>query len=211
MQVSPISLLQQYFPELSSAQEKKFLALSALYQFWNEQINVVSRKDIDELYVRHVLHSLAIAKFIQFKPGTSVMDLGTGGGFPGIPLAIFFPEVHFLLVDSISKKIRVVHEIAQSLELNNVQAATSRAEQIKEQFDFVVTRAVARSAKLQAWCKGRINPRSQHILRNGIIALKGGDLSDELSEIRGRHQITPITEYFKEAFFETKKIVYFIP
>ena len=202
-------IISKYFNDLSSDQVEKFKSLLDLYQHWNEAINVVSRKDIDELYIRHVLHSLAIARFIQFLPGSRVMDLGTGGGFPGIPLAIFFPQVQFLLVDSIGKKIKVVEEIAGALDLHNVRAKAARVEQVNEQFDFIVTRAVAKSSKLKTWTRGKLLPKGNHQLPNGIIALKGGDLSAELKEVKAKKiKQVNISSYFQESFFETKKIVY---
>ena len=202
-------IISKYFNDLSSDQVEKFKSLLDLYQHWNEAINVVSRKDIDELYIRHVLHSLAIARFIQFLPGSRVMDLGTGGGFPGIPLAIFFPQVQFLLVDSIGKKIKVVEEIAGALDLHNVRAKAARVEQVNEKFDFIVTRAVAKSSKLKTWTRGKLLPKGNHQLPNGIIALKGGDLSAELKEVKAKKiKQVNISSYFQESFFETKKIVY---
>ena len=202
-------IISKYFNDLSSDQVEKFKSLLDLYQHWNEAINVVSRKDIDELYIRHVLHSLAIARFIQFLPGSRVMDLGTGGGFPGIPLAIFFPQVQFLLVDSIGKKIKVVEEVAGALDLHNVRAKAARVEQVNEKFDFIVTRAVAKSSKLKTWTRGKLLPKGNHQLPNGIIALKGGDLSAELKEVKAKKiKQVNISSYFQESFFETKKIVY---
>ena len=204
-----MEIVLKYFPHLTSRQIQQLELLESLYQDWNLKINVVSRKDIDELYIRHVLHSLAIARFIQFLPGSRVMDLGTGGGFPGIPLAIFFPQVQFLLVDSIGKKIKVVEEIAGALDLHNVRAKAARVEQVNEQFDFIVTRAVAKSSKLKTWTRGKLLPKGNHQLPNGIIALKGGDLSAELKEVKAKKiKQVNISSYFQESFFETKKIVY---
>ena len=203
------SILSKYFGDLSEDQIKKFESLYDIYRHWNNAINVISRKDIDELYIRHVLHSLAIAKYIKFLPESKIMDLGTGGGFPGIPLAIYFPKAHFLLIDSIGKKIRVVEEVTKSLGLSNVRVKTSRVEQIDEKFDFIVTRAVARSSKLKTWTKGKFSTSHRHHLSNGIIALKGGDLLEELREVKSKKvEEVAINDYFDEPFFETKKITY---
>jgi len=202
------SLIKEYFPHISPEQEKQFLALSALYTYWNERINVISRKDIEELYLRHVLHSLAIARLIHFQSGSKIMDLGTGGGFPGIPLAILFPNVEFLLVDSIAKKIKVVSEVVGGLDLKNVCTRSARAEQVDQKFDFIVTRAVARSAKLRNWTKGKILRDNQHDLPNGIIALKGGDLTEELKEVKTKTRLFNITDFFDDPFFETKKVIW---
>ncbi len=201
------SIIFDYFPELSSEQKEQFKKLEFLYKDWNQKINVVSRKDIDELYIRHVLHSLAIAKFQQFKPGTSVLDVGTGGGFPGVPLAILFPETQFMLVDAIGKKIKVVQEVVDGLGITNVVAKHTRVEEIPEQFDFIVSRAVAAMPTFVHWVKGRIKKESVHERKNGILYLKGGDLTEELKDYRTT-QIYDLTDYFKEDFFETKKVVY---
>jgi len=197
----------KYFPKLSENQRRQFVLLEQLYMDWNLKINVVSRKDIDELYLRHVLHSLGIAKVVQFQPGSLILDVGTGGGFPGIPLAILFPEVHFTLVDSIGKKIKVVQEVVDGLGLTNVTAINDRVEQVDAQFDFIVSRAVAAMPTFVHWVRGRIKKDSKHVLRNGIFYLKGGDLEEELKEYRAV-QIFELTDYFEEAFFETKKVVY---
>lgn len=197
----------EYFPNLSENQKQQFKKLEDLYKDWNQKINVVSRKDIDELYVRHVLHSLGIAKFINFKDGSSVLDVGTGGGFPGIPLAIFFPEVQFTLVDSIGKKIKVVDEVVEGLQLSNVKTINARVEEIPGQFDFIVSRAVAAMPTFVHWIKGKIKKESVHSIRNGILYLKGGDLLDELKDYKTA-EIFELTDYFKEEFFETKKMVY---
>ncbi|WP_445385615.1 16S rRNA (guanine(527)-N(7))-methyltransferase RsmG [Robiginitalea sp. IMCC44478] len=197
----------QYFPNLSDTQKARFEALAALYHDWNAKINVVSRKDIDELYLRHVLHSLGIAKVLRFEPGASVLDVGTGGGFPGIPLAILFPQTHFTLVDAIGKKIRVVEEVIAGLGLENAEARQIRVEQLHEQFDFIVSRAVAAMPTFVRWTEGKIKSKSVHSVPNGILYLKGGDLSEELSGFP-QAEVTELSRYFKEPFFETKKVVY---
>lgn len=203
-----VDIITNYFQDLTEQQIERFAQLDALYKHWNAQINVISRKDIDELYLRHVLHSLAIAKVVHFKPKTKILDVGTGGGFPGIPLAILFPEVEFVLVDSIGKKIKVVNEIAEALELTNLKAFHKRAEEIQEQFDFVVTRAVARISKFLPWVKGKLKGESKHSLKNGILFLKGGDLEDEIAESGKKVDIFPLQHFFQEDFFETKVIAY---
>ena len=200
-------IIFENFPNLSEDQKRRFGKLEELYKDWNQKINVVSRKDIDELYLRHVLHSLGIAKFIQFKEGSTILDVGTGGGFPGIPLAIFFPEVQFTLVDSIGKKIKVVNEVVEGLELTNVTTINARVEEIPGQFDFIVSRAVAAMPTFVHWIKGKIKKESKHDIRNGILYLKGGDLHEELKNYRTA-EIFDLTNYFKEDFFETKKMVY---
>lgn len=200
-------LIFDYFPNLTQQQQNQFIALETLYQDWNLKINVVSRKDIEELYLRHVLHSLAIAKFISFKPGAQILDVGTGGGFPGIPLAILFPETHFTLVDAIGKKIKVIEEVVAGLGLENVIAKHQRVEEDKHQYDFVVSRAVAAMPTFMRWIKGRIKKVSEHSIKNGVLYLKGGDLSEELKDYR-TVQIYSLMNYYKEDFFETKKLVY---
>ncbi len=202
-----IEIVLKYFPDLTEEQKEQFAQLENLYQDWNQKINVVSRKDIDELYLRHILHSLGIAKIQQFLPGSKVLDVGTGGGFPGIPLAILFPETHFTLVDSIGKKIKVVEEVVAGLGITNVSPINSRVEEIKGQFDFIVSRAVAAMPTFTHWVKGKIKKEAVHERRNGILYLKGGDLSDELRNYRTA-EIFDLTDYFKEEFFETKKVVY---
>jgi 16S rRNA (guanine527-N7)-methyltransferase len=201
-------LIQKYFPELTDDQISKFDQLYDLYSFWNAQINVISRKDIDELYERHILHSLGIAKFCSFKPGEKVLDVGTGGGFPGIPLAILFPDTRFHLVDSIGKKIKVVNEVALALGLKNVKASHLRAEQVSDKYDFVVSRAVTRLIDFYPWVKGRFNADSKNAIANGILYLKGGDLKEEIAESRLKAELYPLSEYFEEPFFETKYVVY---
>jgi len=197
----------EYFPNLSEEQQFQFRKLEELYKDWNLKINVVSRKDIDELYLRHVLHSLGIAKILTFNEGSEVLDVGTGGGFPGIPLAILFPQVKFTLVDSIGKKIKVVNEVKEGLQLTNVVTINARVEEIPGQFDFIVSRAVAAMPTFVHWVKGKIKKNSIHEKKNGILYLKGGDLSDELDNYKTA-QIFDLTDYFKEEFFETKKVVY---
>ncbi|CAZ94820.1 16S rRNA (guanine(527)-N(7))-methyltransferase RsmG [Zobellia galactanivorans] len=200
-------LVFKYFPNLSELQQKRFILLEELYKDWNQKINVVSRKDIDELYLRHVLHSTGIAKVQQFNDGASVLDVGTGGGFPGVPLAILFPEVQFTLVDSIGKKIKVVEEVVQGLGIDNVRTINARVEETKEQHDFIVSRAVAAMPTFVHWVKGRIKKDSLHERRNGILYLKGGDLSEELEGYKSV-ETYDLTDYFEESFFETKKVVY---
>lgn len=196
-----------YFPNLTTLQIEQFRALEKLYKEWNEKINVISRKDIDELYIKHVLHSLAIAQIIQFKDGSEILDVGTGGGFPGIPLAILFPNVNFHLVDSIQKKINVVNGVAESIGLKNIQAEQKRAEKIKTKYDFVVSRAVTQMPKFVGWVRNKFKEKNQNNLPNGIIYLKGGDLQEELQDYP-QVQIFEIPDFFTESFFETKKIVY---
>lgn len=201
--------LLRYFPDLSKTQADQFRELLPLYQEWNEKINVISRKDVENFYERHVLHSLGIAKVLAFKPRTSVLDVGTGGGFPGIPLAILFPEVEFHLVDSIGKKIKVVNEVSKLLHLSNVVASHTRAEDINQNYDFVISRAVTRLARFYPWVRKKFTDKSRHKLKNGVLYLKGGDLQEELQESRLRKIATyPLREYFESDFFETKKVVY---
>lgn len=202
-----MELIQRYFPDLSDVQIAKFAQLQDLYQDWNLKINVVSRKDIDELYLRHVLHSLGIAQVMEFNAGAQVMDVGTGGGFPGIPLAILFPETNFHLVDSIGKKIKVVNEVVQGLGLQNVRTTHGRVEEVKEEYDFIVSRAVAQMETFVRWTKKKIAKKQQHSLANGILYLKGGDLSEELKNFP-KATIYDLPDYFKEDFFETKKVVH---
>lgn len=202
------ALIQKYFKDLSEDQIAKFDQLYDLYSFWNAQINVISRKDIEELYQRHILHSLGIAKFCAFKPGTKVLDVGTGGGFPGIPLAIMFPETQFHLVDSIGKKIKVVTEVAAALGLTNVKASHLRAEQVTDKYDFVVSRAVTRLSDFYPWIKGKFTKQSNHAIANGILYLKGGELADEIKESGLKAELYPLSAYFEEDFFETKYVVY---
>lgn len=202
------SIIFHYFPHLTETQKEQFLKLGDLYAEWNEKINVVSRKDIENIYVNHILHSLSIAKVMAFKPGAQVLDVGTGGGFPGIPLAILFPETSFHLVDSIGKKITVVNEVAKAIGLKNVKAEQIRAEQIKGKYDFVVSRAVTRMKEFYGWVFNKINAQSNHSLDNGILYLKGGDLDEEMNELKKRYSVYELPDFFSEPYFETKKVVY---
>ena len=203
-----MELILKYFPDLTEEQKRQSAALYDLYTDWNSKINVISRKDIENLYEHHVLHSLGIAKVIRFKPGTKVMDLGTGGGFPGIPLAILFPEVQFHLVDSIGKKVRVATEIAGSIELKNVTTRHARAEEEKQLFDFVVSRAVMPLTDLLKIIRKNISPKQQNALPNGLICLKGGELERETMPVKNKTTMWNLKEFFGEEFFETKKVVY---
>jgi 16S rRNA (guanine527-N7)-methyltransferase len=203
-----MDIILKYFPNLSAHQQQQLAQLLPLYIDWNQKINVISRKDIENFYERHVLHSLAIAKYIQFVAGTKVLDLGCGGGFPAVPLAIFFPEVQVFAVDSIGKKIKVVEEVSKSIGLTNITAMHARAESLNQNFDFIVTRAVAPMWDLYRWVSGKIEKEHKNPLNNGIIALKGGDLSEEFAKFRHRHKFIALSDYFAEEYFETKKIVY---
>lgn len=206
--MSDFSIITSYFPDLSDEQKRQFEMLGHLYEEWNQKINVISRKDIEELYVRHVLHSLAISKFTGFAPGSEIIDIGTGGGFPGIPLAIMYPESQFLLVDSIGKKIKVVNAVIEEAGISNAVGEHVRAEKVKKQFDFVVTRAVARSKQLWNWSHQLVSRNSTNTIENGIIALKGGNLRDELKELKRPYQEIAIADFFDQDFFDTKKIIY---
>ena len=203
-----MELILKYFPDLTEEQKRQFAALYDLYTDWNSKINVISRKDIENLYEHHVLHSLGIAKVIRFKPGTKVMDLGTGGGFPGIPLAILFPEVQFHLVDSIGKKVRVATEVANAIGLKNVTFRHARAEEEKQLFDFVVSRAVMPLTDLLKIIRKNISPKQQNALPNGLICLKGGELERETMPVKNKTTMWNLKEFFGEEFFETKKVVY---
>ncbi|MBP6551219.1 MAG: 16S rRNA (guanine(527)-N(7))-methyltransferase RsmG [Flavobacterium sp.] len=199
--------IQKYFPYLTDIQKEQFAKLDFLYHDWNAKINVISRKDIDELYTKHVLHSLGIAKVIKFEPGTFVLDVGTGGGFPGIPLAILFPETRFYLIDVIAKKIKVVQAVVDALELKNVKAEQIRAELVKGDFDFIVSRAVTNMPDFVSWIKDKIKKKSKHELRNGILYLKGGDLTEELKDFPKATEYN-LSDFFEDEFFETKKVVH---
>jgi len=202
-----MKLIQKYFKDLTEDQLNQFQKLELLYKDWNSRINVISRKDIDELYLRHVLHSLAIAKFIQFNKGTHIIDVGTGGGFPGIPLAILFPDCKFHLVDSIAKKIKVVDEVVEGLKLQNVRTTNGRAETINDQYDFIISRAVAQMETFVRWVKYSVAKKSNHDLKNGVLYLKGGDLTEELS-LFPKAVIYPLADFFEEDFYETKSVVH---
>ena len=202
------SIVLKYFSKLDDTQRQRFDQLSSLYAFWNAQINVISRKDMDAFMERHVLHSLGIAKIMDFEAGTKVLDVGTGGGFPGIPLAILFPEVDFLLIDSIGKKIKVVQAVIEDLGLTNVRAKHQRVERITEQFDFVISRAVTRMPIFLKWIDTRFSSCCKNELPNGVLYLKGGDLSKEMKEVKRYSRSFNLSKYFEEDFFETKKVVY---
>ena len=202
-----MEIIQKYFTDLTAIQIEQFGQLEKLYKEWTAQINVISRKDIDELYLRHVLHGLAIAKVQPFVAGSRILDVGTGGGFPGIPLAILFPEVQFVLVDAIGKKIKVVEAVADSIGLTNVSAHHIRAEKVKGQFDFIVSRAVTNMPDFVKWVRKKVAKKQNHELKNGILYLKGGDLTEELKDF-AKATLFPIPTYFDEEFFETKKVVH---
>ena len=201
-----VSLILKYFPEITDEQKQQFEKLEKLYTEWNEKINVISRKDMDGLYEKHILHSLGIAKVMPFADGTKVLDVGTGGGFPGIPLAILFPEVSFTLIDSIGKKIKVVEAVSEGLGLKNVTAVHGRAEKLKEKFHFVVSRAVTQMPEFLRWLKGKFEKEQFNEKHNGVLYLKGGDLAEELAGLRC--EIFQLKNYFEEEFFDTKKVVY---
>jgi len=203
-----MEILTKYFPDLTDQQMDQFGRLGPLYEEWNAQINVISRKDIEQLYERHVLHSLAIAKVIRFKPHTTVLDVGTGGGFPGIPLAILFPETSFMLIDSIGKKIKVVNEVASALGLTNVTAEHIRVEEVKQKFDFVVSRAVTAFPRFVSMARTKVASQSKNDLPNGILYLKGGDFEDEIEPFRKQIQVYELQSFFQEEFFETKRLIH---
>lgn len=203
-----MELIKKYFPQITSHQEAQFAELQSLYSFWNNQINVISRADLDNLYERHVLHSLGIAKIVEFKSGTEILDVGTGGGFPGIPLGIMFPEASFHLIDGIGKKIKVVNEIATALKLENVKAEQIRAEQLRTDYEFIVSRAVTQLPLFFTWVRGKISSNNFHGLKNGLLMLKGGDLEDELIAFGRKTKTYHLADYFEEDFFDTKKVIY---
>lgn len=203
-----MELIKKYFPQLTEDQLQKFEQLGPLYQEWNEKINVISRKDMDNFYERHVLHSLAIAKAMRFQPGTTILDVGTGGGFPGIPLAILYPDSEFHLVDSIGKKIKVVDEVSQALGLKNVRTTHGRVEKVKEKYDFIVSRAVTKMPVFISWIRNKIKTEQINALPNGILYLKGGDLREEMKPIKSYYEFYDISDFYEEEFFDTKKVVY---
>ncbi len=203
-----VSLIYDHFPDLSAKQKQQFADLYDLYQLWNNQINVISRKDTEHFYERHVLHSLGIAKVQPFLPGSMVLDVGTGGGFPGIPLAILFPETKFTLVDSIGKKIKVVNEVATALGLENVKTINDRAENILVSYDFIISRAVTKMPDFMKWVKNKNKSKSQHELKNGILYLKGGDLKEEMAQVKNKVHYFQLHDYFPTEFFETKMVVH---
>jgi 16S rRNA (guanine527-N7)-methyltransferase len=205
-----MQLINKYFPSLTREQTAQFVLLESLYGFWNERINVISRKDIENLYLHHVLHSLSVARVVEFIRGTTIIDAGTGGGFPGIPLAIMFPEARFILVDSITKKIKVVDEVIRETKLTNCSTRNLRMEDLRDKGDFVVCRAVAEIPKLFGWVQKNIIPGGTNAFQNGLLALKGGDLNDELSTLKNKNQVFSISDYFTEPFFEAKKVVHVI-
>ncbi len=201
-------LIEHYFPLLSVDQKNLFAKLGPLYSEWNSKVNLVSRADIENLYERHILHSLAIASFLKFKPGTKILDIGTGGGFPGIPLAIFFPEVNFTLVDSIAKKIKVVEDVILQLNLKNATAICERAEKLDMEFEYVVSRATAPLNDLYKWSRTKISRKQKNAVPNGIICLKGGDLTTEIQPFKGSVEVVPVSDYFKEPWFDSKFLVF---
>jgi 16S rRNA (guanine527-N7)-methyltransferase len=203
------NIIEKYF-EITPLQRDQFAKLGPLYAEWNEKINVISRKDVENLYVNHILHSLGVAKVMSFQKGAEVLDVGTGGGFPGIPLAILFPDTKFHLVDSIGKKITVVKEVSKAIGLTNVEAEQVRAEEIKHKYDFIVSRAVARMKEFYGWVRNKTKPKSLHTLDNGILYLKGGDLDEEMKELKQPYSQYDLTDFFQEEFFETKKVI-FVP
>ncbi len=203
-----MDIILKYFPDLTERQREQFAALLPLYEEWNAQINVISRKDMEHFYEHHVLHSLAIAKVLQFKPMTEVLDVGTGGGFPGVPLAIMFPDARFTLIDSIGKKIKVVSDVIERIGLTNTKAMQIRAEQLDGEFDFVVSRAVTTLGEFVPWVKNKISKSQYNNMRNGILYLKGGDLKNELFPFRHKVKTWDISDFFEEEFFETKKVIY---
>jgi len=208
MNVMLMDLILKYFPDLTDRQKEQFAALPALYSDWNSKINVISRKDMDHFMEHHVLHSLAIAKVVRFASMADILDVGTGGGFPGVPLAILFPETHFYLVDSIGKKIKVVQDVVRQLGLTNVRAEQIRAEQVEGEYDFIVSRAVTNLSDFVGWVRGKVSRSQYHDMQNGILYLKGGDLDEELAPFRKKVHLYEISEFYEEAYFETKKVIH---
>jgi len=206
-----MQIIEKYFPELTPTQKEKLEQLAPLFQEWNMRVNLVSRKDIEYLNIRHVLHSMSVAKFFRFRTGTEILDIGTGGGFPGIPLAILFPEVNFHLVDSIGKKIKIVKIIADELDLQNIKADQARGENLKYKYDFIASRAVTSLPKFFYWMKGKIKKQSAHEFSNGIIYLKGGEFQEELKQIPWENKVYTLNDLFEESFFDTKKLIYLYP
>jgi 16S rRNA (guanine527-N7)-methyltransferase len=203
-----MDLILNYFPDLTEKQKNQFAQLEPLYKDWNEKINVISRKDMDYFYERHVLHALGIAKVVSFQPGTKILDIGTGGGFPGVPLAILFPDTHFHLVDSIGKKITVLKDVAKQIKLSNVEVQQVRAEDLVRKYDFILSRAVTKFANFYPWVKGKFKKEDFNEIPNGMLLLKGGDVDEEMEELPVSYVSYHLDDYFKEAFFETKKVVY---
>lgn len=203
-----MDVILRYFSDLTETQKDQFGKLDELYRFWNAQINLISRKDIDNLYLHHILHSLAVAKVITFNSGSKILDVGTGGGFPGIPLAIMFPEVQFHLVDSIGKKIKVVKEVSATLGLTNVTSEHTRVETLKDKYDFIVSRAVTTLPEFHGWVQGKVSKTKRHKVPNGLFYLKGGDLTEEIKPFKNKVTEFSISDFFSEEFFATKKIVY---
>jgi len=208
IEAGDMEIIKKYFPDLNSTQTDQLAALGRLYREWNAKINVISRKDIDQLYERHILHSLGIAKVIRFKPGTRIMDVGTGGGFPGVPLAVLFPETEFLLIDSIAKKIKVVEGVAAGISLKNVKAVQGRAEEVRDKFDFIVSRAVTAFPQFVSLVGSRVSNSQKNEMPNGILYLKGGDFEEELLPFKGRIKIFELSSCFSEEFFGTKKVIH---